>query len=241
MVPALIVTKYTVPQAEVGHIARDRLMGKMLAGLSHTCTLISAPAGFGKSSAAIELVGRSQMQVAWLSLDREDNDPSRFGAYLVAALRHSGLLMGEEMEALLRLSEQPPLEALVAIAINAVAAAGRHFVLVLDDYHWIAADEIHEAVATLLHHRPRNLHVVIATRLRPALPLSWLKARGELLEITATDLRFSEQEAAGFLHRTMGLDLPKTGVADLTARTEGWVTGLKLAALSLRGASDCPG
>jgi len=229
VVPALIVTKYTVPQAEVGHIARDRLMGKMLAGLSHTCTLISAPAGFGKSSAAIELVGRSQMQVAWLSLDREDNDPSRFGAYLVAALRHSGLLMGEEMEAL------------VAIAINAVAAAGRHFVLVLDDYHWIAADEIHEAVATLLHHRPRNLHVVIATRLRPALPLSWLKARGELLEITATDLRFSEQEAAGFLHRTMGLDLPKTGVADLTARTEGWVTGLKLAALSLRGASDCPG
>jgi LuxR family maltose regulon positive regulatory protein len=132
------------------------------------------------------------------------------------------------------------LETLVAISINAVAAFARPFVLVLDDYHLVAADEIHQAVAHLLHHMPRNFHVVISTRNRPDLPLAWLKARGELSEITATDLRFSEEEAAGFLHQTMGLDLPETGVADLMARTEGWVTGLKLAALSLRGASDWP-
>ncbi len=176
----------------------------------------------------------------WLSLDRDDNDPLRFGAYLVEAMRQSGLPIGEEMEALLRFSEQPPLETLVAISINAVAAFARPFVLVLDDYHLVAADEIHQAVAHLLHHMPRNFHVVIATRNRPALPLAWLKAGGELSEITATDLRFSEEEAAGFLHQTMGLDLPETGVADLMARTEGWVTGLKLAALSLRGASDWP-
>lgn len=238
MVPALIVTKYTVPQVGAHHVSRQPLMDKLLAGLSRACTLISAPAGFGKSTAAVELVGRSQRQVAWLSLDRDDNDPSRFGAYLVAAMRQSGLPMGEAMEALLRFSEQPPLEALVALSINTVAVAGRPFMLVLDDYHAIVADEIQAAVANLLHHLPRNFHVVIATRRRPALPLAWLKARGELSEITATDLRFSDQEAARFLQQTMGLHLPETGVAHLMARTEGWVTGLKLAALSLRGARD---
>lgn len=238
MDPALIVTKYTVPQAGARLVVREHLTEKMLAGLSRRCTLISAPAGFGKSTAAAELVRRSQRQAAWLGLDRDDDDPARFGAYLVAALRQSGLFLGEELEALLRFSDQPRLQALVAAAINAVAAAGRPFVLVLDDYHLIGAGEIHEAVAELLHHMPRSFHVVIATRVRPALPLPWLRARGELSEITASDLRFSEEEAAGFLHQTMGLDLPDARVADLAARTEGWVTGLKLAALSLRGASD---
>lgn len=238
MVPALIMTKYTLPPAGSNQVARERLVVQLLAGLDRKCTLISAPPGFGKSTLAAELARRSGRPAAWLSLDRGDNDPARFGAYLVEAIRQSGLPMGEQMQSLLRFTQQPPLESLVAISINAAATAGADFLLVLDDYHLIVADEIHAAIGNLLYRLPPNFHVVIVTRGRPPLPLAWLKARGDLAEITSTDLRFTDQEAAGFLHQAMRLNLPDEGVADLMARTEGWVTGLKLAALSLRAESD---
>ncbi len=238
MVPTLIVTKYMLPPSAPGQIARDGLVERLLAGLNRKCTLISAPAGFGKSTLAAQLARRSGRQAAWLSLDRGDNDPARFGAYLVEAIRQSGLSMSEQMRSLLRLTEYPPLDTLVATSINAAVAAGMPYLLVLDDYHLIVAEEIHAAIATLLHRLPPNFHVVIATRARPPLPLASLKARGDLSEIAGDDLRFTAQEAAGFLHDTMGLDLPEEGVEALIARTEGWVAGLKLAALSLNGASD---
>ncbi|MHB9144528.1 MAG: LuxR C-terminal-related transcriptional regulator [Symbiobacteriia bacterium] len=213
-------------------------MEELLAGLSRKCTLISAPPGFGKSTLAAEAARRSARGTAWLSLDHGDNDPTQFGAYLVAAIRRAGLPLGEPVESLLRLTEQPPLESLVALAINAAATAGGDFLLVLDDFQVIVEDEIHAAVATLLYRLPPNFHVMIVSRTRPPLPLAWLKTRGDLAEITGANLRFTMPETMTFLHQTMALNLPEADVADLFARTEGWVTGLKLAALSLRGATD---
>lgn len=238
MLPTFIVTKYVPPPAGAGQVARDRLVEQLLASLDRTCTLISAPPGFGKTTLVAELVRRAGRPTAWLSLDRGDSDPAQFGGYLVEAIRRSGLPLGEQMEAFLRFTEQPLLDVLIAFAINAIATARTDFLLVLDDYHLIAQDEIHRAVANLLYRAPSNFHLIIVARAQPPLPLAWLKARGDLMEITATDLRFTEPEAASFLNQAMGLNLPDEGVADLMARTEGWVTGLKLAALSLRGTSD---
>jgi LuxR family maltose regulon positive regulatory protein len=236
--PALMVTKYMLPPAGSNDVRRARLMEQLLTGLNHKCTLISAPPGFGKSTLAAEVARRSARGAAWLSLDRGDNDPTQFGAYLVAAIRRAGLPLGEPVESLLRFTEQPPLQSLVAMFINAAATVAADFVLVLDDYQVIVQDEIHAAIANLLYHVPSNFHVMIVSRTRPPLPLAWLKARGDLAEITGADLRFTTPETTTFLHKTMGLNLPETDVADLFARTEGWVTGLKLAALSLRGATD---
>lgn len=238
MIPALIVTKYTLPPAGSNDVHRAGLMEQLLAGMSHKCTLISAPPGFGKSTLALDAARRSGRAAAWLSLDRGDNDPAQFGAYLVAAIRRAGLPLGEPVESLLRLPSPPPLESLVAMLINALATVAADFLLVLDDYQVIVQDEIHLAIANLLYRLPSNFHLMILSRTRPPLPLAWLKARGDLAEITGADLRFTLPETTLFLHKTMGRNLPEAEIADLFARTEGWVTGLKLAALSLRGATD---
>jgi LuxR family transcriptional regulator, maltose regulon positive regulatory protein len=231
VIPPLIVTKYTLPPERPRQVARKSLMERLLAGLDRKCTLIAAPAGFGKSTAAAELARRSGWPAAWLSLDRSDNDPVRWGAYLVQAVRHAGVPVAQP-------DERPPLDALIATLINGVVACGSPLILVLDDYHLISSSEIHEAVALLLELLPPHFHLVITTRTRPPLPLARLKVRGVLAEITGVDLRFSQAEAAAFLHGVMGLDLPPEGVLDLTARTDGWAAGLQLAALSLQTAPD---
>lgn len=238
MTPTLVLTKYALPPVRSRQVARARLMDSLLAGLDRKLTLISAPAGFGKSTLAAEFARSAGRPAAWLSLDRGDNDPWRWGAYLAAAVRQAGLPLDDQLQTLVQLTEQPPLETLVATLINAVATAGTPLLLVLDDYHLIHADEIHAAVALLLDRLPANFHVVIVTRTRPPLPLARLKARGDLTEITAADLRFTPAEATAFFHRAMGLDLSADGVAHLVARTEGWAAGLQLAALSLHGAAD---
>lgn len=238
MPPALIVTKYTLPPAGSNDVHRAGLIEHLLSGMVHRSTLISAPPGFGKSTLAAEVARRSVRRAAWLSLDRGDNDPMQFGAYLIAAIRRAGLSLGEQVESLLHLPEQPPLQTLVAILINALATAEADLLLVLDDYQVIVQDEIHLAIANLLYRLPPNAHLMIVSRTRPPLPLAWLKARGDLVEITGADLRFTAPEAALFLQESMGLRLSEATIADLFARTEGWVTGLKLAALSLRGAPD---
>lgn len=238
LLPALIVTKYTLPPAGSNDVRRERLMEQLLTGMGQRCTLITAPPGFGKSTIAAEAARRSGRRAAWLSLDRGDNDPAQFGAYLVAAIRRAGLPLGEPVESLIRLPEPPPLQSLVAMLINEVATVRDEYLLVLDDYQVILQDEIHLAITNLLYRLPSNFHLMILSRTRPPLPLAWLKARGDLAEITGADLRFTIAETTIFFHKSMGLDLPEAAVADLFARTEGWVTGLKLAALSLRGAPD---
>jgi LuxR family transcriptional regulator, maltose regulon positive regulatory protein len=238
LTPTLVVTKYTLPPLRPAQIERERLVERALAGLDRKLTLITAPPGFGKSTLAVELAHRAGRRAAWLSLDRGDNEPGRWGAYLAAALQQAGLPMGQHLQAILRLEGQPLLDAITPALINEVAGAVFPVMLVLDDYHAIQTGEIHEAVSLLLDRIPPNLHLVIVSRARPPLPLARLKVRGELTEITAADLRFTSDEASAFLHRSMGLGLPAEGVAALMARTEGWIAGLQLAALSLQGAGN---
>ncbi len=230
MIRPLVVTKYTLPPERPRQIDRQPLLQRLLAGLDRKCTLIAAPAGFGKSTVAADLARGSGWPAAWLSLDRGDNDPERWGAYLTQAVRHAGVPVAQP--------DARPLDELVAVLINAVVENGSPLILVLDDYHVIRAPEIHEALALLLEMLPPHFHLVITTRVRPPLPLARLKARGALVELTGADLRFSRGESAAFLRGVMGLDLPDDGVMDLAARTEGWVAGLQLAALSLQSAPD---
>ena len=180
-------------------------------------------------------------KVAWLSLDEGDNDPTRFLTYLVAALQTIAANLGAGVLAALQSPQPPPAETLLTALINEIAALPESFVLVLDDYHVLDAKPIDRAVAFLLEHLPPRMHLVIATREDPPLPLARLRARGQLTELRAAELRFTSGEAAEFLNRTMGLGLSADDVTALEARTEGWIAGLQLAALALQGSLSLQG
>ncbi len=206
-------------------------------------TLVSAPAGFGKTTmltewlASVSADGRS---AAWLSLDKRDNDPALFWTYFVTALKTASNGAGAAALSLLQ-SAQPPIEAVLATLLNDLHAIAKDVVLVLDDYHVIEARDIQDGVAFLLEHLPPHVHLVIASRADPALPLARLRARGELVEIRAADLRFAADEAAAYLNGAMGLALTARDVAVLEGRTEGWIAALQLAALSMQGREDIAG
>jgi LuxR family maltose regulon positive regulatory protein len=211
------------------------------AGLIHRrkLTLISAPAGFGKTTLVSEWVAGSERPVAWVSLDEGDNDPARFLAYIIAALRSIEANIGKGVSSALQSPQPPPIEAILTTLINEIAAVPDRVVLVFDDYHLIEAPPIHDALTFLLTHLPPQMHLVIATRDDPILlPLARLRARGQLTELRATDLRFTYSEAAEFLNQVMGLDLSVEDIAALETRTEGWIAGLQLAALSMQGHED---
>ena len=181
------------------------------------------------------------MPIAWLSLDKNDNQAERFLNYLVAALQGADHTIGSEAAQLLAASQPAPLEAVVTSLINDLDTASGEIVLVLDDYQFIKSQAVHEAVAFLLEHCPRTLHLVIASRSDPPLPLARLRARGQTVELRTADLRFTEPEAAQFLNDVMGLRLDAGSVAMLEERTEGWIAGLQMAALSMRDREDVRG
>ena len=220
-------------------VSRPRLVERLNAGLHRKLTLISAPAGFGKTTLLSEWA--SGWSVAWLSLDEGDNDPVRFWAYFVSALQTVHECVGEAALATLQSPQPPPIEAILTALINEIAAVPDPLALVLDDYHLITAQPIHEALTFLLDHLPPQVHLAIATRADPPLPLARLRARGQLTELRATDLRFTPTEAAAFLNGVMGLGLSVDDIAALDARTEGWIAGLQMAALSMRGRKDVTG
>jgi LuxR family maltose regulon positive regulatory protein len=239
----LLKTKLYVPPPRPELVSRPRLIERLNAGLHRKLTLISAPAGFGKTTLVSEWVqamggATPPIAVAWLSLDESDNDPTRFLAYLIAALQtiDANLAIG----ALSSLqSPQPPLtEVVLTSLINDIAAIPDRIVLVLDDYHLIEARPIHDALTFLLRRLPPQMHLVIATREDPPLPLAHLRARDQLTELRATDLRFTSSEAAEFLNQVMGMDLSTEDIAALETRTEGWIAGLQLAAISMQGRED---
>jgi len=234
----LLATKLHVPGPRPGFVARPRLSGALAGGL----VLVCAPAGFGKTALLADWLRSGGRPVAWLSLDAGDNDPVRFWRHVVAALDRARPGTGERVAPLLG---PPPssLEGLVTALINELAAqSGENaIVLVLDDYHLIDARQVHASLAFLLEHLPPGLHLVLASRSDPPLPLARLRARGQLAELRADDLRFTAEEAAALLRESAGAALPGAAVAALVARTEGWVAGLQLAALSLRGRSDIAG
>ena len=240
MAGPLLETKLHVPRWRRGLVARPRLSERLSRGAESAVTLVSAPAGFGKTTllaewlAAAPADGRS---VAWLSLDRRDNDPALYWTYLVAALKTAAHGVGASALSLLQ-PPQPPSEAGLATLLNDLDAISNDVVLVLDDYHVIDAHEVQDGMAFLLEHLPSQIHLVIGSRADPVLPLARLRGRGELVEIRAADLRFTPGEAAAYLNGVMGLVLTAADVAALEGRTEGWIAALQLAALSLQGRED---
>ena len=238
---ALLATKLHVPRPRAGFLARSRLLERLTQGTARKLTLVCAPAGFGKTSVLGEWAGRSGQPIAWLSLDAGDNDPARFWRYVAAALDRARPGVHQQVAALLQGPHQPPLEAVLTTVINELAAASEEAVLVLDDYHLVEAPPVHHSLAFLLDRLPAQLRLVLATRSDPPLPLARLRAGGQLAEVREADLRFTLPETAALLRAATGLQLPDESVAALADRTEGWVAGLQLAALSLSGHTDPAG
>ncbi len=243
MAAPILATKLFIPPPRPGSVIRRRLLERLDEGLHRKLTLISAPAGFGKTTLSSEWLARCGQPVAWLSLDEGDNDPVRFLAYLVAALQtiSAGLSsagMGEEMFGAFQAAQSPPIEPLLTPLLNQLAAIPDHFILALDDYHVIEAEPVDNALTFLLEHLPPQMHVLMSTREDPDIPLARLRATGQLVELRAADLRFAPDESAEFLNQVMNLDLSAGDIAALDSRTEGWIVGLQLAALSMQGRSD---
>ncbi len=239
----ILATKLYIPPPRSKIVLRPRLIERLNDGLSSGCklTLISATAGFGKTTLVSEWVAGCGRPVAWLSLDEGDNQTAGFLAYLVAALQTIAANMGKGVLAILQSPQPPPIESILTALINEITSLPDNFILVLDDYHIVDSKPIDNALAFLLEHLPPRMHLVIATREDLQLPLSRLRARSQLTELRAADLRFTPAEAAEFLNRMMGLNLSEADIAALEARTEGWIAGLQLASLSIQGRSDTAG
>jgi len=239
----ILATKLYIPQPPPKVVSRPRLIERLNEGLSsgRKLTLISASAGFGKTTLISEWVAGCGRTVTWLSLDEGDNDPVRFLSYLVAALQPIKAGIGDGSLSVLQSPQPPQIEAILATLLNEITTIPEHFILVLDDYHLIDAKPVDEALTFLLDHLPPQMHLVITTREDPHLPLARLRARGQLTELRATDLRFTPAEAADFLNQGMGLNLSAEDIAALETRTEGWIAGLQLAAISMQGHEDPTG
>jgi len=236
----ILATKLYIPPPRSKIVLRPRLIERLNEGLlsSRKLTLISASAGFGKTTLVSEWVASCGRPVAWLSLDEGDNDPTRFLTYLIAALQTVTANIGERVLSVLLSPQPPPTESILTALLNEITALPDNFILVLDDYHVIDSKPVNEALSFLLEHLPPRMHLVITTREDPHLPLARLRARGQLTELRAADLRFTPAEASEFLNQVMGLNLSAEEITALEARTEGWIAGLQLAALSMQGRSD---
>lgn len=240
----LLKTKLNMPLTRGSVVRRQRLIDQLSAdlwvadGFARRLTLISAPAGFGKTTLAMEWLSNLDGQILWISLDEEDNDPARFMTYLVAAFQLADAEIGCRTLEMLQSPQPPQAETLITALINDLAGKQMPFILTLDDYHFIQNPMVHKLVGFLLDHQPAQVHQVILTREDPLLPVSRLLSHGQAREIRQDDLRFTPSESADFLSRTMGIRLSRDDIDTLQQRTEGWVAGLQFAALSMQGHSD---
>jgi LuxR family transcriptional regulator, maltose regulon positive regulatory protein len=233
----LLATKLFVPSPRPDLVPRSRLVERLDSGIAGTLTLVSAPAGFGKTTAVAQWVAlRSAVQpVAWVQLDEGDNDPVRFWDYVIAALQKSRPGVGQTGSTMLHSAQPYPLESSITALINDLALDRPDLVLVLDDYHLIKTEAIHKGIAFLIQHAPPGLHLVISTRSEPDLPLPLLRGRGLVSEVRTDDLRFTADEATDLLRGLLGAAISTEHANTLNAHAEGWVVGLKMVALSLRG------
>ncbi|MHB8135044.1 MAG: LuxR C-terminal-related transcriptional regulator [Anaerolineaceae bacterium] len=233
----LLLTKLYIPPPRSKIVLRPGLITRLNEGLAagRKLTLISAPAGFGKTTLVSEWIADCGSPVGWVSLDEGDTNPARFLSYLVTAFQLIKTGIGERLLVALQSREPPPIEAVLTDLINEITSIPDHFIIVLDDYHSVESKQVDQAVNFLIEHQPPQMHLLITSREDPTLPLARLRARGQLTELRATDLRFSPAEAADFLNQVMGLSLSYEEVAALETRTEGWIAGLQMAALSMRG------
>ncbi len=240
----LLSTKLYIPRARPHEsmVSRQRLFARLSEGVERPLTVVSAPAGFGKTTLLSGWISEAKRRVAWLSLEVSDNDPARFLAYIIAAMQTVQDGLGESALSLLR-AQQPSLslDAVLTTLLNEIAASTQEYVLVLDDYHVIESYPIHYALAFLVEHLPATMRLVVASRADPPLPLARLRGQGQLAELRADELRFTREEATAFLNGVMRLNLSVEDIATLEQHTEGWIAGLQLAALSMRGLRDAHG
>ncbi len=234
----IVTTKLYMPRVRPDLVSRTRLVQLLNAGMHRQVTLISAPPGFGKTTVVADWLASADRPFAWLSVDENDNDPIRFFSHLIAALQGLDENLGVTAQGLLRSAQSAQLEPVLTVLINDLAALQEPIALVLDDYHHIAREAIHQAIDFVIAHQPQQLHLILVTRRDPPLALPRLRVAGQLTELRASDLRFTVEEAATFLDRELGLHLDPELVAALEARTEGWIAALQLAALSMRGRSE---
>jgi len=236
----LLATKLYIPQSLPSIVPRPDLTKRLTDGMEGELTLISAPAGFGKTTLLGEWIHKTEMPVAWISLDAGDNDPVRFLTYLVAALQNIEPGIGKYALATLQSPQSPPIESVLTNLINEITALPNDFVLALDDYHLVDEEQIHNIVEFLLDHLPRKIHLVIACRADPPLSLARLRSRNKLREFRASDLSFTTEETTEFFNKGMSLGLSNGDIAMLESRTEGWIAGMQLAGLSMQSCTDAP-
>lgn len=235
MVPPLITTKLYIPKPRPGAVVRQRLKERLDQGMHRKLSLILGYAGYGKTTLVSQWLSSSDRPVAWLSLDEGDDDISRFLAYFLAALRTIAAHQELNVSDLLQSPQSPSISSIISVLINDLARLAEPIIFVLDDYHVIHSKSVHDAVSMLLEHMPPNLHMVILAREEPELYLTELRVRDEITEVGVKDLRFSDEESALFLNQTMNLGLSLEAAFMLAERTEGWIAGLQIAALSMQG------
>jgi len=238
---SFLKTKLSIPLLRPALVSRPRLMKCLKEGMARKLVLVAAPAGFGKTTLLSDWAHRDDCLVAWFSIDRNDNNPLLFCSYVIAALQNMDKNIGKAALNMLQSPQPPPLESALITLINSMAPLKHHFALVLDDFHLVDNGKIHDALSFLIDHLPEQMHVILTTRADPSLPLARLRARNQLTEIRAADLCFTTEEIAELYNERLRLDLTLDDIEMLGARTEGWISGLQLAAHSLRKHSDKSG
>jgi len=240
MSEGLLKTKLFPPPSRPNQVTRNTLLEKLTQARRRgvSCTLVSAPAGFGKTTVVVDYARTSGLPFAWLALDEGDNDLLCFWRYIVTALAAIDSRIGEQLRPALYESQAPAVQQIVTGLANDILGIEKELILILDDYHVISNQAIHEGMAFLIDHLPPFLHIILVTRADPPLPISRLRARGQLAELRVADLRFTADEASAFLNQSMSLNLTASDVEALETRTEGWIVGLQLAALSMQGNTD---
>ncbi|MBE0687786.1 MAG: LuxR family transcriptional regulator [Anaerolineaceae bacterium] len=239
----LLATKLYIPPLKSSIVSRPRLIDWLNEGLVKNCklALISASAGFGKTTLISEWITTCGREVGWLSLDEGDSEPERFISYLIAALQMVKPGIGMGLMTALQSAESLNTEALLSALLNEITTIPDDFILILDDYHLIDSPVVDQSLAFIVEHQPAQMHMVISTREDPSLPLARLRARSQMIELRASDLRFTPAEASEFLNEVMGLTLSVEDITSLETRTEGWIAGLQLAAISMHGQKDASG
>ncbi len=237
----LLRTKFYVPPIRSKQIARPRLYDLINDGLDRAVILVSAPAGYGKTTLVSSWLKEKKIPSTWLSLDDGDNDPIRFLQYLIAALVLIAPGIEDDAIGMLQGIQPAQFESVINLLSNELASFSDPFVLVLDDFHVIHSDSVLKILSYLLEHLPPQMHLVLLSRTDPPLPLSRLRVRHQLMDIRADQLRFTQDEIAVFLNDAMGLTLSAYDLSAMEMRTEGWIAGLQLAALSMQGCKDIHG